>query len=131
MNYLSWHWGMMLILKKNWLVVSDMVNFNPPNHSKLEKFHFDMLFLSKVYEVWAKKIQISCLSWHWAMMQNLNKPWPCGFKNGMMNWVDFHYSTLGLFLSKAYNVSAKKIQRNYVSWHWKVMQNLKEHWLVA
>ena len=27
----------------------------------------------------------------------------------------------GLILSKAYNVSAKKFHRNYVSWHWKVM----------
>ena len=26
-----------------------------PNHSKIQKFHFDGLFLSKVYEVWAKK----------------------------------------------------------------------------
>ena len=26
-----------------------------PNHSKVQKFHFDGLFLSKVYEVWAKK----------------------------------------------------------------------------
>ena len=37
----------------------------------------------------------------------------------------------GLFLSKAYNVSARKFQRNCVSWHWRVMQNLKENWLVA
>ena len=37
----------------------------------------------------------------------------------------------GFLLYKAYNVSARKCQRNYVSWHWKVMQNLKENWLVA
>ena len=61
-----------------------------PNHSKVWKFHFDGLFLSKVYEVWAKKIQRSYLSWHWTVMQNLNKPWPCGFKNGMRNWMNFH-----------------------------------------
>ena len=24
------------------------------------------------------------------VMQNLNKPGPCGFKNGMWNWVNFH-----------------------------------------
>ena len=129
------------------------------------------------------------------MMQNLNKPWPCGLKNGMRNWVNFHYSTQkseklyidGLFLSKAYNISAKKnwgglcvmtlkgdakfkgkltcgfkndirnlinfhvsswksenlhldwiilskgykdldekIQKSYVSWHWRVMQSLKK-----
>ena len=105
-----------------------------PKHWKFWKFHFDGLFLSKVYRVWFKKIQGSYLSWHWTVMQNLNKPWPCGFKNGMRNWVNFHYSTQkseklyidGLFLSKAYNVSARKFQRNYVSWHWRVVQSLKK-----
>ena len=29
------------------------------------------------------------------------------------------------------NVSARKFQRNYVSWHWKVIQNLSENWLVG
>ena len=33
-----------------------------------------------------------------------------------------------LFLSKASNVSARKFQRNYVSWHWRAMQNLKENY---
>ena len=28
-----------------------------PNHSKVQTFHFDGLFLSKLCEVWAKKIQ--------------------------------------------------------------------------
>ena len=35
------------------------------------------------------------------------------------------------FLSNAYNVSARKLQRYYASWHWRVMQNLKENCLVA
>ena len=72
-------------------------------------------------------------------MQNLNKPWPFAFKNGKRNWVNFHWSIQmsekvyidGLFLSKVYNVSAKKFQKNYVSWHWRVMQNLKENCLPA
>ena len=29
------------------------------------------------------------------------------------------------------NVLARKFQRNYVSWHWKVMQNLSKNWLVT
>ena len=41
-------------------------------------------------------------------MQNLNKTWPCGFKNDMRNWVNFQYNTQkseklyidGIFLSK-------------------------------
>ena len=28
----------------------------------------------------------------------------------------------GFFLSKAYNVSVRKFQRSYVSWHWRVLQ---------
>ena len=63
-------------------------------------------------------------------MQNLNKPWPCGLKNGMRNWVNFHYGAQksgklyidGLFLSKGY-VSARKFQRDYMSWHWREMKN--------
>ena len=74
-----------------------------------------------------KKVRRSYLSWHWTVMQNLNKPWPCGFKNDMRNWVNFHYNAQkseklyidGLFLSKGY-VLARNFQRNYVLWHWRV-----------
>ena len=63
-----------------------------PKDSKAQKFYFDRLFLSKVFEVWAKKVQRSYFSWHWLVMQNLNKPWTCGFKNNMriLVWVNFH-----------------------------------------
>ena len=37
---------------------------------------------------------------------------------------------MGSFCRKC-NVSARKFQKNYVSWHWKVMQNLSENWLMA
>ena len=60
------------------------------NHSKVWKFLVDGLILSKVYKVLVTKMQRSYLSWHWTVMQNLNKPWPCGFKNGMRNWMNFH-----------------------------------------
>ena len=36
---------------------------------------------------------------------------------------------MGSFCPK-HNVLARKFHRNYVSWHWKVMQNLSENWLV-
>ena len=39
--------------------------------------------------------------------------------------------TDGLFLSKTYNVSAREFRKNYVSWQWKVMPDLKENWLVT
>ena len=36
-----------------------------------------------------------------------------------------------LLLSKSCKVSAKKIQKSYLSWHWKMMQSLKKNWLVV
>ena len=45
-------------LKENWLVVSNMtlgIWWFSTNHSKVQKFYFDGLFLSKVFEVWDKK----------------------------------------------------------------------------
>ena len=98
-----------------------------PNHSKVQKFHFDWLFLSKLYEVWAKKIQRSYILWHWS-----DEKWH--------NWLgeqSLEHSKSeelcndGLLLSKAFIVSSRKFERNYVSWHWRVMQNLKENLLVA
>ena len=67
-----------------------------PNQSKVQKFNFDLLFLSKLNEIWAKEIQRSFLSWQWTGMQNSYKPRPCGLKNDMRNWVNFPYSTQSL-----------------------------------
>ena len=39
----------------------------------LKKFHFNVLLLSKVYIVWAKKVQRSYLSWNWRGTQNLER----------------------------------------------------------
>ena len=42
-----------------------------PEHSKVSKiFHFNSLLLSKVYIVWAKKVQRRYLSWNWRGIQN-------------------------------------------------------------
>ena len=49
----------------------------------LKDFNFKGLFLRKVYIVWAKKVQRSCLSWHWRVMQNLKKNWLVAWK---MTW---------------------------------------------
>ena len=67
-TYMSWHWKVMQSLTKTafWFPIQhdDFGEFSP-NHSKVRKFHFDGLFLPIVYEVWAKKMQKSCLWWHW------------------------------------------------------------------
>ena len=72
------------------------------------------------------------------MIQNLNKPWPCGFKLAWgIGWTFVKalkslkiFTLTGSFCRKR-NVLARKCQRNYVSWRWKVMQNLRGNWLVA
>ena len=53
------------------------------------------------------------LSWHWTVIQNFNKPWPCRFKNGMYelgehsleHWKSKKLCDDGFFLSKACNAS--------------------------
>ena len=55
-------------------------------------------------------------------------------KNDMMNLVNFNASSgwsenLNLYvllLSIAYKVSAEKRQKSYLSWHWRMIQNLKK-----
>ena len=92
-TYLSWHWRVMQILRKTdlWFQIwhEEFGKFSL-SHLNPRKFHFDGLVLSKVYEIWAKEIKRSFLSWHSAVMQNFNSPWLCGLKNGMRNWVNFH-----------------------------------------
>ena len=60
-----------------------------------------------------------------------------GSKNYIRNLVNFNASNDKsenlhfdvLLLSIAYKVSAKKVQKNYLSWHWKEIQTLKKNWL--
>ena len=61
----------------------------------------------------------------------------CCFRNDK-KLVNFDLSTwkpqkfaLLLLLCKVFNVCPKKVQRNDLSWHWRVMQNLKKNGLVV
>ena len=63
----------------------------------------------------------------------------CGLKNDIRNLVNFHASSWKsenlhfdwIRLSKAYKYLDEKVQKSYVSWHWRVMQNSKKNWLLA
>ena len=47
------------------------------------------------------------------------------------HWKVSKISTLiGCFWPKYITFELKKLERSYVWWHWKLMQNLKENWLV-
>ena len=99
--------------------------------------YFDRLLLLKVYKISSKKVRRSYVSLHWRVMQNLKKNW---FVSKMTRiwWIliralkslkNLHFDWS--LLCKVYNVWPKKVQRSYLSWHWRVMQNLKKNWLVA
>ena len=63
----------------------------------------------------------------------------CRFKVDMRNFTTFDPSTWkskkfsfnSLLVTKVYNVWVTKVQRSYLSWHWRVMQILKKNWLVV
>ena len=57
----------------------------------------------------------------------------CCFRN-YKNLVNFDSSiqkSQKFALAQVYNIWPKKVQRSYLSWHWRVMQNLKKNWLVV
>ena len=61
-----------------------------------------------------------------------------GLKNDIRNLINFHasirkYENLHfdeLVLSKAYKVLDKKVQKSYVSWHWRLIQRKVNCWEV-
>ena len=102
----------------------------------LENFRFNGLFLNKEYIVWAKKVQLSYVSWQWRMIQKLKRDWLVvlkltwgtsqiltqafeSLKNLSFNW---------LLVTKVYIGWATK---QFSSWHWRVMHILKKNWLVV
>ena len=68
-------------------------------------------------------------------MQSLKKKLTLDSKTDMRNLVNFNLSSGKsknlhfdvLLLSIAYKVSAKKVQKSYLSWHWRVIQTLKKN----
>ena len=85
----------------------------------------------------AEKIQKSLVSWHWRVMRNYRKNWLLDPKLTWGIWWIFTQALkspkfctfMCYFLSIAYKVSAEKVQKNYLSWHWKKIQTLKKNWL--
>ena len=89
-------------------------------------------------EFWLKHSKRSYLSWHWRVIQNLVRNQLVISKLTIRNLTNFDLSTRKsenfhfnkLLLIKVYIVWTKKVQRSYVWWHWRLMENLKENWLV-
>ena len=101
-------WTCLVLLSKNWLVL-----------------------LSRVENVWISNLQRSYVSWPWRMMQNLKR---YGLSVSKLTWgvwriltrplKNLHFN--GVLLTKVYNVWAKNVQKSYVWWGWRLMQNWRE-----
>ena len=95
--------------------------------------YHEELFLSKLYNV-ELKIFRGVISWHWRVMQCLKKNW-LAVRKMTRNFVNFDGNSrksenlhfYGLLLSIAYKISAKKVQKCYLSWQWWVIQTLKKN----
>ena len=123
LSFQSWHEEIWQIL--TWVLES------------LKKSHFNGLLLIKAYIFCAKKVQRIYLSWNWIRIQNLERNRLFVSKLAywqILTWAleslkNLHFN--GLLLSKVCFVSAKKVQRSYLAWNWRVIQNLKRNRLVV
>ena len=114
-SFVSWQWRVTQKFKRNWLVVLKLTWTSQILTWTLEKskkgFCFNWLLVTKVYIVWAIKVQRSYLFWHWGVMQTLKKDWPVVWKK-TRNLANFHQSTWkcknwnfdGILLSKVEKV---------------------------
>ena len=113
----------MQILKKNWFV-SKMTRIwwiLTRAIESLKNLHFNGLFLTKVYNVWAKKvrkIKVQKVSFKTLKDAKFEEKLTCGLETDMMNVANFHHRTQNLL-------------RICVSWPWTMMQHLKRNGLVV
>ena len=73
----------------------------------------------ELWKIW-RGIDLSFQNWH----KQFDEFW-------LEHWkVSKIYTLMGCFWPKYIMFELKKVQRSYVWWHWRLMQNLKENWLV-
>ena len=136
---MSWQRRMIQKLKRNWLVLLKLTwgtsQILTRALESLKNLCFNWLLVTKVYIVSATKVQRSYLSWNWSVMQILKKNWLLVWKKTWEIWQIFtralcqnwHFD--GILLSKVEKVWSWNLQRSYMSWQWRIMQNLKRNWL--
>ena len=99
-----------------------------------QNLYLNRLLLLKVYKISAKKVSKICFSWHWTVMTCSKKKLIYCFKNDK-NLLNFDLSTRNsqnfhcywFLLWKVCTIWPIKVQRSYLSWHWRVMQNLNKN----
>ena len=110
----------------------NLANFHQSTQNS-QNWGFHWILLYKVENVWGElcimtmtndvkfEIKFTChLKFAWAIQHILTR--------ALKNINNFHFNVL--ILTKLYNVSAKKVQKDYVWLHSRLVQSLKENWLV-
>ena len=110
-------------LKKNWFVLkrTRIWRILTQGHESLENLHFDWFLFCKVCKVWHKKVQRSYLTNKWKVSKYGVISGPCFpvFRPEITPYLDtFQRNYRGIIL-----------QRDYMSWQWRMMQNLERNWL--
>ena len=134
-NYVSWHWKVTQNLSENrlvtWKMTRNSVNFYASSW-KFENLHLmgsfcrkDTFYIKKYRRVVSHDTGEWCKVWRktGSWFQKLHD------KFGKFSWEqkseNLHFDVL--LLSIAYKVSAKKVQKSYLSWHWRVIQTLNKN----
>ena len=84
----------------------------------------------KVYKISAKKVQRSYVSWYWSATENLKKN-RFASKITRIWWILIQALKVSKISTLHFKLWPKTVQRSYLSWQWRVMQNLKKNWLVV
>ena len=123
---LSWEITLLYFFSWNFILFWQREPIRVPNFrlSFSPNVYLGRLLLLKVYKISAKKVQRSCVSWRWRLMQNLNKSWFVVSKltrtwsifiRALKSPKNLHFDW---FLAwKICNVWSKKVQRSDLAWH--------------
>ena len=113
--------------------MKNLTNFDP-SMWKSQIFSFNVLLLRKTYIAWVGKSTEDLPFMKMKRDAKFGEESICRFKTEITHSANLDLSTQKsqnfdfnrLVLSKVYIVWAKNVQRSYLSWHWRVMQNLKK-----
>ena len=112
-------------LKRNWLVASKLIlgiwRTSTPALKNLKNYPLMSCFWPNYMVFEIKSTEELCLMAP-KIDANFEGKLTIAFKNDMRNLANFHQST-----RKSQNWN---LQTSYVSWQWRIMQNLKRNWLV-
>ena len=133
-----------------WWKIWRGIDFSFQNwHKKFDKFWLEHCKVSKIYTLMVyfspKRIMFDLKKYREVIFHD-TREWAkfeekltCGLGNNIRNLASFHQSTwksqnldfYGVLLSKVENPWAWNLQESYVLWQRRMMQNLKNNWLVG